>query len=74
MTNGVKKEEIKKEKELKFFSVLTSFPNGNPVPNVAVSPIIFAISVLKVKYSFRTTPLKIVFISGIPEPKISKYL
>ncbi len=39
-----------------------------PAPNVAVKPITFAIKVLNVKYSLRATPLKIVFISGIPEP------
>lgn len=45
-----------------------SLPSGIPEPKVAVSPITFATSVLKVRYSFRATPRKIVFISGIPEP------
>lgn len=33
-------------------------------------PTAFAIKVLKVKYSLRATPLKIVFISGIPDPML----
>lgn len=45
-----------------------SLPSGNPEPKVKVSPTIFAISVRKVRYSLRTTPRKMVFISGIPEP------
>ena len=47
---------------------VTSLPSGIPLPSVAVKPIALAISVRKVKYSLSTTPLKIVFISGIPEP------
>ncbi len=47
---------------------LTSFPSGIPAPRVAVRAIIFAIPVRNVKYSFKTTPRRIVFISGIPEP------
>lgn len=46
----------------------TSLPNGIPLPRVAVKPITFAISVLKVRYSFNGTPRRMVFISGIPEP------
>lgn len=46
----------------------TSFPRGIPLPRAQVRPITLATNVLKVRYSFRTTPLSIVFISGIPEP------
>ena len=45
-----------------------SFPRGIPLPRVAVKPTIFATRVFAVRYSLRTTPLKMVFISGIPEP------
>lgn len=47
---------------------LTSFPSGRPLPRVAVRPIILATSVLNVRYSLSATPLRMVFISGIPEP------
>lgn len=47
---------------------LTSLPSGIPLPRVAVNPITLATSVLNVKYSLSATPLKIVFISGMPEP------
>lgn len=30
-------------------TLITSFPNGKPLPNVAVKPMTLAISVLKVK-------------------------
>jgi hypothetical protein len=46
----------------------TSLPSGMPLPRVAVSPTILAMSVRKVRYSFRATPRRIVFISGMPEP------
>lgn len=45
-----------------------SLPNGKPEPRVQVNPTILATKVLKVRYSFSTAPLKIVFISGIPDP------
>lgn len=48
--------------------ILTSLPKGIPLPSVAVSPTTLAINVRKVRYSFNVTPLKIVFISGMPEP------
>lgn len=47
----------------------TSLPTGIPLPSPAVRPITFAANALKVRYSFSTTPLRIVFISGIPEPE-----
>lgn len=50
----------------------TSFPNGIPLPRAQVKPMTLATKVLKVKYSLSTTPLRIVFISGIPEPKEGK--
>jgi hypothetical protein len=50
--------------------MITSLPNGIPLPSTAVKATILAIPVRKVKYSLRTTPRKIVFISGIPEPEI----
>lgn len=34
-----------------------------------VRPTIFAISVRNVRYSLSATPLRMVFISGIPDPK-----
>ena len=45
-----------------------SLPRGIPLPSVAVSPTILASSVLPERYSFSTTPLRMVFISGMPEP------
>lgn len=45
-----------------------SFPRGIPEPRVAVRPTTFATSTRKVRYSFRVTPRRIVFISGMPEP------
>jgi len=50
----------------------TSFPNGIPLPKVAVKPTTLAIRVRNVKYSLRTTPRRIVFISGIPDPTKTK--
>lgn len=47
---------------------LTSLPRGRPEPRVAVTPTTFAINVLRVRNSFKATPLRMVFISGIPEP------
>lgn len=55
-------------------SKYTSLPSGIPLPRDAVKPITLANNVRKVKYSFNVTPLKMVFISGMPEPKRqSKY-
>lgn len=47
---------------------LTSLPTGIPLPRAAVRPMTLATNALRVKYSFRTTPLRMVFSSGIPEP------
>lgn len=47
---------------------VTSLPSGMPLPNAQVRPMTFATKVLKVRYSLSTTPLRMVFISGIPEP------
>lgn len=52
--------------------VLTSFPTGIPLPRPAVRPTTFATKALRVRYSFRTTPLRMVFSSGIPEPTGSR--
>lgn len=49
-------------------TALTSLPRGMPLPRAQVSPITLATKVLKVRYSFSTTPRRMVFISGIPEP------
>lgn len=46
----------------------TSLPTGIPLPRLAVSPMTLAMKALRVRYSFRTTPLRMVFNSGIPEP------
>lgn len=48
--------------------LFTSFPTGIPLPRLAVSPMTLAMKALRVRYSFRTTPLRMVFNSGIPEP------
>lgn len=45
-----------------------SLPRGKPEPRVQVSPTILAMSVRNVRYSLSTTPRRIVFISGIPDP------
>lgn len=45
-----------------------SLPRGMPLPRAHVSPITLATKVFRVRYSFRTTPRRMVFISGIPEP------
>ena len=45
-----------------------SFPSGIPEPRVAVRPTTFARKTLMVKYSGKTTPLRMTFISGSPEP------
>ena len=45
-----------------------SLPRGIPLPRVAVSPTILAMRVFGVRYSLRTTPLRMVFISGMPDP------
>lgn len=50
----------------------TSFPRGIPLPRAQVRPMTLATKVLNVRYSFSTTPLSIVFISGIPEPEQRK--
>lgn len=46
----------------------TSFPRGIPLPRAQVKPMTLATNVLKVRYSFSTTPLRMVFISGMPDP------
>lgn len=46
----------------------TSLPRGMPLPRAQVSPMTFATKVLRVRYSFSTTPRKMVFISGMPDP------
>lgn len=48
--------------------MFTSFPRGKPLPSAQVSPTTLATNVFNVRYSFSTTPLRIVFISGIPDP------
>lgn len=50
----------------------TSFPRGIPLPRAQVRPMTLATKVLKVRYSLRTTPLSIVFISGIPDPEVRR--
>ena len=45
-----------------------SLPSGIPLPSVAVRPTILASSVFPERYSFSTTPLRMVFISGMPDP------
>lgn len=47
---------------------VTSLPRGMPLPREQVRPMTLATKVLKVRYSFSTTPLRMVFISGMPEP------
>lgn len=47
----------------------TSFPTGIPLPRAAVRPMTLATKALRVRYSFKTTPLRMVFSSGIPEPE-----
>ena len=44
-------------------------PRGMPLPRAHVRPMTLATNVLKVRYSFSTTPLRMVFISGMPEPR-----
>lgn len=48
---------------------ITSLPSGIPEPRAAVRATTLATPVRNVRYSFKTTPRKIVFISGIPEPE-----
>ena len=45
-----------------------SLPRGMPEPKVAVRPITLARKTLIVRYSGKTTPLRMTFISGSPEP------
>lgn len=47
----------------------TSLPTGMPLPRARVRPMTLAIKAFRVKYSLSTTPLRMVFSSGIPEPK-----
>lgn len=47
----------------------TSFPMGIPLPRPAVRPMTLATNALSVRYSFNTTPLRMVLSSGIPEPE-----
>lgn len=62
----IRRDEWRRKKQQQKTS--TSFPRGIPLPRAQVRPITLATNVLKVRYSFRTTPRSIVFISGIPEP------
>ena len=48
--------------------MFTSLPTGIPLPRPAVKPMTLAMKALRVRYSFRTTPLRMVFSSGMPEP------
>lgn len=48
----------------------TSLPTGMPLPRARVRPMTLAIKAFRVKYSFSTTPLRMVFSSGIPEPEV----
>lgn len=48
-----------------------SLPIDKPAPLAAISPITFAMKVLKVKYFYKLTPASIDFISGIPDPSAS---
>ena len=72
MLKSVLKSELKSlsENELKsmFVGVPTSFPTGIPLPRPAVRPMTLATKAFRVRYSFSTTPLRMVFSSGIPEP------
>lgn len=43
-------------------------PTGIPLPRLAVSPMTLAMKALRVRYSFSTTPLRMVFNSGMPDP------
>lgn len=47
---------------------ITSLPRGIPLPRAHVSPMTLATKVLRVRYSFSTTPRRMVFISGMPDP------
>lgn len=47
-------------------------PTGIPLPRPAVRPMTLAMKALRVRYSFKTTPLRMVFSSGIPEPVFKK--
>lgn len=62
---GTKKTDRKGMKQV---SLVTSLPTGIPLPRPAVSPMTLAIKAFRVRYSFSTTPLRMVFSSGIPEP------
>lgn len=42
---------------------------GIPLPRPAVRPMTLATNAFSVRYSFNTTPLRIVLSSGIPEPE-----
>lgn len=61
-----KRSFIKEEEQKR--TLITSFPTGMPLPRAAVRPMTFAIKALRVRYSLSTTPLRMVFSSGIPEP------
>ena len=47
----------------------TSLPMGSPQPREVHKPTIFATRVRAVRYSLSTTPRRMVFISGIPDPR-----
>lgn len=50
-------------------NLFTSLPTGIPLPRPAVRPMTLAMKAFRVRYSFSTTPLRMVFSSGIPEPE-----
>lgn len=64
----VRLHETAREKIMNSLGLPTSLPTGMPLPRAAVSPMTLAMKALRVKYSFRTTPLRMVLSSGIPEP------
>lgn len=66
--DGDKYRQKTDSKEMKKGGLFTSLPTGIPLPRPAVSPMTLAMKALRVRYSFSTTPLRMVFSSGIPEP------
>lgn len=50
----------------------TSLPTGIPLPRARVRPMTLATKAFSVRYSFSTTPLRMVFSSGIPEPQVKQ--
>lgn len=51
-----------------------SLPRGMPLPMVAVMPSHFVIRILYVRNSFMNTPLRLVFIWGMPEPALNVFI